>query len=306
MRNDSKDKQRNKITTVSSLELDLSLIDEDPDQPRTEFDPVTLQELADTIHLRGVKTPISVHPNPEVEGRFVINHGARRYRASMLAGKKTIPAFIDTDYSIVDQVIENLQRDALTPREIADFIGYQYSKGLNNTKVAKMIGKSGAFVTYHHTLLNLPCTIKELFDSGKVVDVILINNLVSAFKESPEIVIDWVNNSEQGITRSSVKLLRQFIKIKNRKTTINTGTTKNKGNLVRTTSAPTPTRSNKVRINEHQYEYNCSSKELLSLFNKLQEHIVSQKKITVKSLDSLTKEERINLSSTLNKIINFA
>ena len=49
---------KNSLIKVSSLELDLSLIDEDPNQPRTEFDPVTLQELSDTIRLRGVKTPI--------------------------------------------------------------------------------------------------------------------------------------------------------------------------------------------------------------------------------------------------------
>ena len=97
---------KNSLIKVSSLELDLSLIDEDPNQPRTEFDPVTLQELSDTIRLRGVKTPISVHPHPQIEGRFIINHGARRFRASILAKKKTIPAFIDTDYSKVDQMIE--------------------------------------------------------------------------------------------------------------------------------------------------------------------------------------------------------
>lgn len=303
MKNIANDKLKNKVATASSLELDISLIDEDPDQPRTEFDPVTLQELADTIRLRGVKTPISVHPNPGVAGRFIINHGARRFRASILASKKTIPAFIDTDYSKVDQVIENLQRDALTPREIADFIGSQYSKGLNNTKISKLIGKSPAFVSQHHILLNLPSTIEELYSSGRVRDVLIIYNLVSAFKESPEITIEWVNNSEQAITRSSVNLLRQFIKIENNKAA---RPTINKSNLVITTPTPTPTRRNKVKVNEHQYEYNCSSKELLSLLNELQEQIVSQKKITVKSLDSLTKEERINLSSTLNKIINFA
>lgn len=306
MENNTNDNQRIKVATASSLELDLSLIDEDPDQPRTEFDPVTLQELADTIRLRGVKTPISVHPNPGVAGRFIINHGARRFRASILANKKTIPAFIDTDYTKVDQVIENLQRDALTPREIAEFIGTQYSKGLTFTKIAKMIGKSQAFVSQHHILLNLPSTIEELYSSGKVRDVLLINNLVSAFKASPEITIDWVNNSEQAITRSSVKLLRQFIKIENKKTRIKDTSkdTITTSNLVPPT--PNTTRSNKAKVNEHQYEYNCSNNELLSLLNKLQERIVMQEKITVKSLDSLTKEERTNFLSTLNKLINFA
>ena len=86
----------------------LDLIEEDPNQPRNEFDPVTLQELADTIRLRGVKTPISVHPNLQKDGYFIINHGARRFRASILAGKESIPAFIDSDYTQSDQLIENL------------------------------------------------------------------------------------------------------------------------------------------------------------------------------------------------------
>ena len=54
-----KEPQKDKISTVDSLDLPLNLIEEDPNQPRTEFDPITLQELADTIRLRGVKTPIS-------------------------------------------------------------------------------------------------------------------------------------------------------------------------------------------------------------------------------------------------------
>lgn len=96
--------------------IDINLIDEDPNQPRTEFDKETLQELADTIAERGVKSPISVHRTEG--GRFMINHGARRYRAGILAGKTTIPAFIDYDYTQADQIIENIQRDNLKPIEM--------------------------------------------------------------------------------------------------------------------------------------------------------------------------------------------
>ena len=81
---------KNSLIKVSSLELDLSLIDEDPNQPRTEFDPVTLQELSDTIRLRGVKTPISVHPHPQIEGRFIINHGEMCIRDSASSGASSI------------------------------------------------------------------------------------------------------------------------------------------------------------------------------------------------------------------------
>ena len=113
------------------LELELALIDEDPHQPRKQFDENSLAEMAETIRARGVKTPISVRPNPKVEGRYLINHGARRYRASLLAEKVTIPGFIDPDYTEADQVIENLQRDALTAREIADYIGRELANELS-------------------------------------------------------------------------------------------------------------------------------------------------------------------------------
>ncbi|MFZ2171497.1 MAG: ParB/RepB/Spo0J family partition protein [Methylococcaceae bacterium] len=193
------------------LELELHLIDEDPNQPRTVFDSESLGEMAETIRVRGVKTPISVRPHPEDEGRYVINHGARRYRASTLAGKKTIPGFIDADYTEADQVIENLQRDSLTAREIADFIGREIAKGKKKGVIAKAIGKSPAFVTQHVTLLDLPDPIAEVFNSGRCHDVTVINELVTVYKKEPQEVCDWMNNDKQGITRGSVKLLREYL-----------------------------------------------------------------------------------------------
>ena len=99
--------QESVSTSHSPIELPLDLIDEDPNQPRTVFDPQLLQELADTIRDRGVKNPISVHLNTEKPGRYIINDGARRYRASKMAGKKSIPAFIDPDFTKIDQIIVN-------------------------------------------------------------------------------------------------------------------------------------------------------------------------------------------------------
>ena len=98
-------------------ELPLDLIDEDPHQPRTAdnpgFSPESIAEIGETIKARGVKSPISVRENPDAPGRYLINHGARRYRGSKWAHKTTIPAFIDNDYNEADQVIENLQRNEL-------------------------------------------------------------------------------------------------------------------------------------------------------------------------------------------------
>jgi hypothetical protein len=97
-------------TPGGPMALPLDLVDEDPQQPRTKDNPgfsaKSLTELAAAIRLRGVKTPISVRPDPAAPGRYLINHGARRYRASRLAGLATIPSFIDANYNHADQVVE--------------------------------------------------------------------------------------------------------------------------------------------------------------------------------------------------------
>jgi len=201
--------------TVGPQELPLELIDEDPNQPRKKDNPgfsaESLEELAATIRLRGVKSPISVRVNPEDDGRYLINHGARRYRASKLALNDTIPAFIDNDYNEADQVIENLQRNELTAREIADFIGRELANGKKKGEIAKEIGKSPAFVTQHVTLLDLPESIAEAFNSGRAKDVTVINELVTAYKKNPDEVETWLADDIQEITRGSVKLLREFL-----------------------------------------------------------------------------------------------
>ena len=202
------------------LELDIDLIDEDPRQPRTADNPgftdESLRELSASIKLRGVKTPISVRTNPDVSGRFIINHGARRFRGSKRAGKSTIPGFIDNDYNEADQVVENLQRNELTAREIADFIGREMAKGIKKGEIAKSISKSPAFVTQHITLLDLPDPIAEAFNSGRVKDVTVINELVTAYKKKPQDVSAWLDDDSQEITRGSVKLLREFLDDKSR------------------------------------------------------------------------------------------
>lgn len=197
------------------LELPIDMIDEDPNQPRHEdspgFSKQSLGELADTIRERKVKSPISVRPHPEVEGRYMINHGARRYRASIIAERTTIPAYIDPDYTEADQVIENLQRNDLTPREIADWIGRELARGKKKRDIAKELGKSPAFVTQHVTLLDLPEPVAEAFTVGRVSDVTVINELVKAHKQAPEEVAAWMDDDTQDLTRGSVKLLREFL-----------------------------------------------------------------------------------------------
>ena len=204
--------------TGSPLAIPLKSIDEDSNQPRSHdspgFSKDSLEELAASIRLRGVKTPISVRESSHTPGRFIINHGARRYRASHLAGKDFIPGFIDNDYNEADQVVENLQRNALTAREIANFVGREIAKGFKNWEIAQYISKSPAFVTQHATLLDLPDPIADAFNAGRVRDVTTINELVLLYKKMPREIRTWLEDPTQEITRVAVKLLRRFLESK--------------------------------------------------------------------------------------------
>jgi ParB family chromosome partitioning protein len=206
------------IARCGPLQLPMDLVDEDPLQPRTKDNPgfssKSLTELAAAISLRGVKTPISVRPNPAAPGRYLINHGARRFRASRLAGLTTIPGFIDASYNQADQVVENLHRNELTAREIADYVGRELAKGLRKGEIARQISKSAAFVTQHSTLLDLPDTIASAFNEGRVRDVTLVNDLVSVHRKDSKTVAAWLTDESQEVTRRSVRMLRAFIEQK--------------------------------------------------------------------------------------------
>lgn len=197
------------------LEFNLNLIDEDPDQPRMDGNPgfstESLKELTDSINLRGVKTPISVRDNLNIPGRYIINHGARRYRASIRAGKETIPGFIDNDYNHADQVVENLQRNDLTPREIANFIGRELAAGRKKTEIAKSISKSPAYISQHVVLLDLPDPIARVFNNGRAKDVTVINELVKLHKKDAEKVGEWLSDESLEITRGSVDELKEYV-----------------------------------------------------------------------------------------------
>jgi ParB family chromosome partitioning protein len=197
------------------LDLALNLIDEDPDQPRREDNPgfseEKLNELAKSIARRGVKTPISVHDNPENPGRFIINHGARRFRASKLAGKKTVPAHVDNDYTRTDQLTENLLREGNTPLEIATAIGEFIKRGMKKKEIAECIGKTAGYVTQYSSLLKLPHSIAKAFAINRLTDVTIIYELVQLHHHHPEEVDTWVNDGSQEFTRDSLKYLRIYL-----------------------------------------------------------------------------------------------
>ena len=148
-------------------ELDLSDIRPNPYQPRKRFDDKSLRELSDSIKENGVFQPIIVRKS--VNGYEIIA-GERRYRASKLAKKKTIPAIVrkfDESQMMEVAVLDNLQREDLTPLEEAQaYEMLQKNLGLTQEEVSKRMGKSRPYIANYLRLLTLPSKTKRLLQHG--------------------------------------------------------------------------------------------------------------------------------------------
>ena len=150
-------------------ELPLSKLRVNPYQPRKTFNEESLKELAESIKEHGVIQPIIVKKSIK---DYEIIAGERRYRASRLAGKETIPAIIKdfTDEQMMEiAVLENLQREDLN--SIEEALGFEMlMKNLNLTQeaLAKRVGKSRSYITNMLGLLTLPTNVKELVKEGKI------------------------------------------------------------------------------------------------------------------------------------------
>ncbi len=188
------------------LQIQVKDIDEDPGQPRQEFSAESMEELENSIRLHGVKTPISIRPHPTEQKRWILNFGARRLRASKAVGKATIPAFVDRSHTDYQQVIENLQREDLKPRELAIFIKRKMDEGEKQAKIAELLGVNRSMVTNHLALIDPPTCIDEIYTSGKCSSAKTLYDLRNLHKEFPKEVERWCS-TDQEITRATVSTL---------------------------------------------------------------------------------------------------
>src|SRR5699024_948899 len=127
--------------------LDITKIRRNPYQPRTEFDAESLTELADSISDHGVIQPIIVRKS--IKGYDIVA-GERRFRASRLAGKETIPAIVKelADRQMMEfAIIENLQRENLNPLEEAgSYHELMNELGITQNALAERLGKSRPYI----------------------------------------------------------------------------------------------------------------------------------------------------------------
>ena len=143
-----------------------------PFQPRQIFDEKALNELAQSIKKSGIYQPLILRqPVSEIE-RFEIIAGERRFRASQIAGLKEVPAIVRyfSDSSAVEAaIIENLQREDLTPIEEAEaYQSMMDSLNLTQAQVAKRLGKSRPYIANALRLLSLPTKVKDMLQANQL------------------------------------------------------------------------------------------------------------------------------------------
>lgn len=154
------------------LRIPVEKIFPNPNQPRRDFDPEALQDLANSIQQKGVIQPLIVRPRAGYQGEYEIVAGERRWRAAQLANLHDVPALIrDFDDAEVIEVaiIENIQREDLNAIEEAR--GYRQLMdrfGHTQEKIAVALSRSRSHIANMMRLLGLPNDVQDLVRSGKL------------------------------------------------------------------------------------------------------------------------------------------
>jgi ParB family chromosome partitioning protein len=150
----------------------LDLLDPNPFQPRSSIDPAALEELAQSIRLRGILQPLLVRPHPAIDGRYQIVAGERRWRAAGAAGLHEVPTLVhamtDTEAAAV-ALVENLQRQDLNAMDEAEGYNRLLTRfEFTQEALGQAVGKSRSHIANTLRLLNLPDAVKDALRKGEV------------------------------------------------------------------------------------------------------------------------------------------
>ncbi len=198
--------------TSTINEIPLTQIEANPNQPRRDFDPDALQELANSIREIGIIQPITLRQ--VADERFQIIAGERRWRASQIAGLNAIPAYIRTikDENVMEMaLVENIQREDLNAIEIA--LAYEHlleGEGMTQEKVSERVGKSRTAITNYLRLLKLPAQVQMALQK-KEIDMGHARALLAV--DSPSLQIRLFNEVQKhGYSVRKVEEMAQMLK----------------------------------------------------------------------------------------------
>ena len=189
------------------LIVPIASLDEDANNPRTEFPESEIDELANDIRERGILQPLVVHP-ADAAGRYRIHFGAKRLRAAKRAGLDAVPVVVrDAPPDPYAQVSENQKRHGLTPLDLANFIRVRVNAGESNATIAKRLVMDLITVAHHLALLDLPPAIDDAMKSGRCTSPRTLYELSKLHQSQPEQAKALVAG-ESEITRAAVAAVR--------------------------------------------------------------------------------------------------
>ncbi|MDD7157509.1 MAG: ParB/RepB/Spo0J family partition protein [Firmicutes bacterium] len=201
--------------TNTPTEISISQIEPNVNQPRTNFDEAALIELANSIRMHGVISPLILVKSDN--GKYMIIAGERRWRAAKRAGLLTVPAIV-RDYTPLQikeiSLIDNLQREDLNPIETARAIKQLMSEyNYTQEQVADRIGKSRPAVANNLRLLNLSAPVidlveKNLLSSGHARCLVPITDAELQYKLANEAVSSGIS------VRDFEKLIKKATSVK--------------------------------------------------------------------------------------------
>ncbi|WP_051124920.1 ParB/RepB/Spo0J family partition protein [Sphingomonas sp. PAMC 26605] len=193
-------------TSKQVVELPLDRIASDPNNPRRSFSDAELSEMAESIKAHGVLQPIIVR-QVEGEQRYIIRFGDRRFRASALAGKETIPAIVseggEEPDDLVQQVVENDQRVDLTAGELAGAVAKLVKAGWKQADIAKKLGRPKPMISMYAAVASMPPLIGDLADRLAIRTVYELHQAWKTDKERVESFI--TQRGEDPITTAEAR-----------------------------------------------------------------------------------------------------
>lgn len=193
--------------TLKLTELPLELLRPDPSQPRRYFDESAIEDLARSIERQGLIQPITVKRDAKDSSKYVVVAGERRYRAFKQLGRESIPSIITAGNTDEIAIIENLQREDLSPIEEAQALERLRKKhGYTHKELALAVGKGRSTVTNILRIASLPESVKrESLELGTSKSILIeISKLPKA-----EQLAFWRRHKEEGLTVQATRRVKR-------------------------------------------------------------------------------------------------
>lgn len=201
------------LPKAGAQEIALSLIDPDPHQPRTSFDALRMEALAESVRAQGVIEPLIVSAHPEQPGRYMLVAGERRWRAAGMAGLTRVPAVLrelTPDQRLAVQLVENIDREELSVLEESRAVVRLIDFGRKPKDVAGMLGKTQAWVSLRRKIADNQDLLEVFVSEGLTRDAETLTMLVD-LRKLDSAAFDAMQRSER-VTRGAVRDALELVK----------------------------------------------------------------------------------------------